>query len=911
MIKLFRYFLLSVVVCLTSVAVDAQNQTKMKIVDFKHLQTDMDAKVNYPIEDWNGNTCAIIKIETTEKGFTFETGTIEISKVDYRPGEVWVYVSKGVRKITIFHETFGVCRNYEIPMPIESGNVYLLTLQIDAAGGGNGIYIERHDVDYGYLKMSINPKNAIVYIGKTEKYELATSVVDDGHFSQQLNFGTYYYKVESDMFDTAYGKVVFDAKTPAMDVNLTPAYNSLVINSSPEQGATVLINNRPYGKTPLRIERIKKGMCTITLSHDDYSMLTIQENLPGGGTERVLNYTMNPQFGTVTCTAKGNAEIWIDNERKGTGSWSGRLSSTSSHIVEARLPNHYSQSRKINVENGKSITVELDAPIAKYATLDLDSNPSFAKVFLDGKEIGETPTVQQVLMGEHEIVIMKEGYLNAKEKVNLAEHENRRVVLQMQKGVVYVPVVLETASDAEIFVDGTRKGTGSWTGVLPEGQHVFKATKVNHEDATLTANVVSNDGRQQKIRIPSPAVLYGNINVKTNKSGVSVYVDDSYMGSQSTYKVPAGYHKVSVAKNGYNATPYSRNVTVNPNSSVMASFNLKKDYSKSFWVGNHPYKSSHYLEFLYGYGVPSGNGGSSYSDNPYYDGSYDNPYYDNPYYGSGAGSSPRMESSYLGFEYGWQPSGLGLRTSMMFGLDNDDFIFTAGPSLRLTGRRSSFDLQWYLGVGGMYNPNYSKSFEMAYDTGLRFGFDSSTDFGFYSLSLGAKYYNNMVIPNAGISMFLFNPDLYDSMLGGSEYAEHYVDVIMGYGVEADSFHLGMSYAYVDYILGGYATFMYEFGDICSFAVGPVLRLNPDGYFDMQLYGGIGMNASDYRGNNFLGDVGIRFGWSEQTSLAWWDLSMGCMFFGGEVVPTISLGLGLSLTTILAAAAVIGAVMYEE
>lgn len=117
--------LLFVLVALGSMA-KAQS-VAWSVTEFKMMPTDLDARVNYPVRDPNGKLCALIKIETSYSGFTFSTGTLEVMKTEKKPGEWWVYVQKGVRKITIGHER-GILREWLFPEPIHESTVYVMKL---------------------------------------------------------------------------------------------------------------------------------------------------------------------------------------------------------------------------------------------------------------------------------------------------------------------------------------------------------------------------------------------------------------------------------------------------------------------------------------------------------------------------------------------------------------------------------------------------------------------------------------------------------------------------------------------------------------------------------------------------------------------------------------------------------------
>ena len=102
---------------------------EIKIEDFQKLERDMSARTA-KVKDVNGDLCALLKIETTEKGFEFSGCNIE--KTEQKTGEIWLFASPGVKFITIKHKDFGVLRNYQFPQSIESGVVYQIKLSTEA-----------------------------------------------------------------------------------------------------------------------------------------------------------------------------------------------------------------------------------------------------------------------------------------------------------------------------------------------------------------------------------------------------------------------------------------------------------------------------------------------------------------------------------------------------------------------------------------------------------------------------------------------------------------------------------------------------------------------------------------------------------------------------------------------------------
>ncbi len=565
----------------------AQQNGEMEVTDFTVLSTDLDARVNYPVKDWNDETCALIKVQTTLTGLSFDTGTIQPTKVEQKKGEVWVYVSPKIFKFHISHKDYTPLR-YELPQSMEAATVYSLKLKV-TGGKGNGLYVAQAEQTSDYLKLQIEPQNATVYIGKTQDYELETSVVTDGFFQKLLNYGEYRYKIESEYYETEFGVAKLDKGAGVQTIKLQPAYNYLKINSSPEQGADVFINGKYIGKTPLNFDKkIHKGSCTIKLTHRDYSPLEQNITLNGDGTVNERTFDLEPRYGTVTLLTSAEAEIWVDSQFKAKGKWTGRVSSDVAHMVEARQANHHSQKLSLTVGKGEQRTMELGAPVARLATINVTSTPALAKVYLDGEHIGDTPMVKQVLMGDHKLTLTKDGYIKSETSISLNENESRTFPIALEKGVIYVPVILTASYGTSILVDDKFMGTTSWKGELPEGLHTFTTLKENHKNGVLSVSLVKNGTQAQTIRLPEPEVQYGELQVKTNHaSGYRVSIDGDSKSPADSYTVEAGDHKVSVSKSGYVATPTYQNVTLKPGARETLDFSFKK-YRK-------PVKSYFYL----------------------------------------------------------------------------------------------------------------------------------------------------------------------------------------------------------------------------------------------------------------------------------------------------------------------------
>lgn len=103
----------------------------MSITEFNYDETDLTANTAGTIVlDQNGDKCALIKIESTEFGFSFDVGSLGVVKTEQHTGEVWVYVPEGVKRISISHPKYEKIRDYDLGASVKKAKTYIMKLHI-------------------------------------------------------------------------------------------------------------------------------------------------------------------------------------------------------------------------------------------------------------------------------------------------------------------------------------------------------------------------------------------------------------------------------------------------------------------------------------------------------------------------------------------------------------------------------------------------------------------------------------------------------------------------------------------------------------------------------------------------------------------------------------------------------------
>ncbi|MCM1168629.1 MAG: hypothetical protein NC324_01690 [Bacteroides sp.] len=137
---------------------------EISVVKFQKLENDLDARVNFPVLDQNNRKCALIKVVTVEKGFTFDVGQLGVVKMVYKPAEVWVYVPKGVNKIKITHPQLGQTKSDDGYYWFPEGGVEDATCyRLEITTARVTTTIEEARIRSGYLILTSEPSGASVY----------------------------------------------------------------------------------------------------------------------------------------------------------------------------------------------------------------------------------------------------------------------------------------------------------------------------------------------------------------------------------------------------------------------------------------------------------------------------------------------------------------------------------------------------------------------------------------------------------------------------------------------------------------------------------------------------------------------------------------------------------------------------
>ena len=280
----------------------------LSVASFKPLTNDLTANIAGSQEkDQNGDIAALIKVVTSQTGFSFEGGMAGIVKTRQEVGEIWVYVPHGIKKFTIKHPQLGMVRDYYFPCAIEAARTYELVLT-----SGEIQTTIKQDIGVSYLAMTVSPKNAIVYIdGELMQND------GSGEFLKALSYGEHQYRAEASGCIPEAGIIQIGKEKTQLDVTLKSALASLTIASA-THNTQIFINEQPMGLDNWTGE-LSAGTYIVEGRKDSHRSQKLSVTLAKQEKKQITIPALAPLHGTLNVSYKPlGAEVWIDDHRLGS-----------------------------------------------------------------------------------------------------------------------------------------------------------------------------------------------------------------------------------------------------------------------------------------------------------------------------------------------------------------------------------------------------------------------------------------------------------------------------------------------------------------------------------------------------------------------------------------------------------------
>jgi hypothetical protein len=330
---------------------------------------------------------------------------------------------------------------------------------------------------------------------------------------------------------------------------------SLELDSIP-QGASITVNSKTTIKklTPLKL-KLRPGTYLVKFHRDNYESVWRYVKIKAGS-QQSLKIRLPEIKGAVLVTSEPlGAKVLMNGKNQGltplvmTDLKPGEYSARIEHLNRAPRVIKW----KITDARPKKVSASLDSDIGRVV---IKSNPSRARVYIDGKACGITPYRADLQEGRHNIKLTLAGFAEAKTTVDIMRDKQTSKTVTLVKLPGAFRFVSKPAG-ATVYINGRSFGkTPLKVDDMKAGKYKVSVEKSGFDsvsrDAYITAgrvNTVEFDLRRNT----------GGIDLIVNPPGVTVYVNGKKFGmtvkgaSDDLSKVlhirnlPAGKYQIMLA----------------------------------------------------------------------------------------------------------------------------------------------------------------------------------------------------------------------------------------------------------------------------------------------------------------------------------------------------------------------------
>jgi len=184
--------------------------------------------------------------------------------------------------------------------------------------------------------------------------------------------------------------------------------------------------------------------------------------------------------------------------------------------------------------------------------LSVESNPSGADVYVNGRHVGVSPVkVEELVPGTHKIRVSKDRYQDYNEDLFIKKGQAKVIQADLTPKPFGDLKVNSNPSGAEVYIDDDKRGiTPIALENLPKGTRKVMVKKEGFDTWLDTVEIVP----LEKAYISADLVsIFGGLNISSNPSKADVYIGGKKKGKTPLIleKVKKGQQKIEIKKNGF------------------------------------------------------------------------------------------------------------------------------------------------------------------------------------------------------------------------------------------------------------------------------------------------------------------------------------------------------------------------
>ena len=291
-----------------------------------------------------------------------------------------------------------------------------------------------------------------------------------------------------------------------------------------------------------KIFQVPAGNHLLEISEPGYETVYKRANIKPGE-KHIFKPEMIKTYSSVLIESiPSGAAVEINGSAKGTTPLVVRDLAVGTHKAHIIMPGYAKREISWVIKDARplpKLKVSLDSNTTK---LNIYSNPAGAQILIDDVPVGTTPFEGNFETGLHLIKLVKSGYVEHIDQVNL-ERSNpvrKKYTLRARPGILKV---VSTPAGAAVSINGEKRGNAPISMELDAGRYTLQVEKEGFDPYSKTITVAPAQNEEMIISLGSAT---GSARFLIFPGNVMLKLDGKDMG-----KVPAkgdGHHEVNFKK---------------------------------------------------------------------------------------------------------------------------------------------------------------------------------------------------------------------------------------------------------------------------------------------------------------------------------------------------------------------------
>ena len=292
-------------------------------------------------------------------------------------------------------------------------------------------------------------------------------------------------------------EVLYD-RQQKFDIVLTPLAGQLEIKLDPAIDATLSLNGAVFAHLPGLITAVPAGQHELTVDAPLYRRATRSIVVQGRGITETLAIQLVPAWANLNLSSvPAGATVLIDDIPVGNTPLQIKVEE-GVHTLKLRAKKFKLSTQEFTVFAQQDLTVPNVALIPADGILKINTKPDRAAVILNGEYQGVSPLTLNIKPDQsQQLQVYRAGFRLASQQVTLGPEQLQEKQINLSQDVASIKFSV-SPNDAELYIDGIRRGVGSQTlnlNTLPHKVVVQKDGYVSYQNTIIptksSAQIVS------------------------------------------------------------------------------------------------------------------------------------------------------------------------------------------------------------------------------------------------------------------------------------------------------------------------------------------------------------------------------------------------------------------------------------